>query len=43
MPTAVLDDEECPKTGEQTLIYAIVLLGSTCGIIGVRKYKKRLG
>ena len=32
-----------PSTGENTLMYAIVLLGSTCGIIGIRKYKKRLG
>jgi len=35
--------ETNPKTGESTLMYAIVLLGSTCGIIGVREYKKRLG
>ena len=42
-PTVVVDNEECPKTGENTLIYAIVLFGSTCGIIGLRRYKKRLG
>ena len=42
-PAVVVDNEECPKTGENTLIYAIVLFGSTCGIIGLRRYKKRLG
>ena len=41
--TATVVREDCPSTGENTLIYAVLLLGSTCGIIVVRNYKKRLG
>ena len=35
--------EENPSTGDKTLIYALVLFGSTCGIAVARKCKKRLG
>ena len=36
-------EESNPSTGDKTLIYAIVLFGSTCGIAIARKSKKRLG
>ena len=39
----VVNKVDNPKTGDKTLIYAVVLFGSTCGIALARKYKKRLG